>query len=215
MLTIKANDKTLDEIKDFVKSEDSPFDFNKIIPMPKELLDVSSPVKIVSEEKYKEEKEARDKAIERRKSDTFNCGDSFIPGLPLTEQLQKEYLAKYGSDNWYDFAINNWGTKWNAYDIGEWENNTIKFYTAWTSPFEALIELSKKFPEAEFELKYADEGAYFVGIASIKNGVVTEIENPKNKTKKFNELYLEFTGIDLDRDVENEEELKQMKEVIE
>lgn len=41
----------------------------------------------------------------------------------------------YGENNWYDWSIKNWGTKWNAFDSDvDAENNTIYFSTAWSFP---------------------------------------------------------------------------------
>ena len=56
---------------------------------------------------------------------------------PVTsEQLR----SKYGADNWYDWRMANWGTKWNAYH-SELDDSQIKvgildyrFDTAWAPP---------------------------------------------------------------------------------
>ena len=52
----------------------------------------------------------------------------------------EELRAKYGSNNWYDWRLANWGTKWNAYDC-ELDASRIKqgileyrFDTAWGPP---------------------------------------------------------------------------------
>ena len=71
-LTIEANPETIKKILSFVKSDESAFDFNKIIPMPDYIYD-------------------------------GNVGTK-----------EKEIYGKY---NWYDWSRENWGTKWNAYDI--------------------------------------------------------------------------------------------------
>ena len=52
----------------------------------------------------------------------------------------KENLKKYGYDNWYDWRVENWGTKWdimefyniNRKEIGEDESEiSLGFDTAW------------------------------------------------------------------------------------
>ena len=52
----------------------------------------------------------------------------------------EELRAKHGHDNWYDWRIANWGTKWNAYGC-ELDDSQIKqgmldyrFDTAWAPP---------------------------------------------------------------------------------
>ena len=66
----------------------------------------------------------------------------------------------YGENNWYDWRIGNWGTKWNSY--GYTENTTlqdgkIKFLTAWSAPHPILQKLSEMFPDVKMEHEWADE----------------------------------------------------------
>lgn len=67
--------------------------------------------------------------------------------------------------NWYDWNTENWGTKWNAYQV-KYLNRSydddktvfeilVKFETAWSPPMPVLEELSKEF---EVEFTYKDEG---------------------------------------------------------
>ena len=69
---------------------------------------------------------------------------------PDWQKEQSEKLkAKYGADNWYDWSINNWGTKWNACDTEvEQRDGTLiyRFDTAWDAPrniAEALLRMQK------------------------------------------------------------------------
>ena len=66
-----------------------------------------------------------------------------------------------GSIDWYDWRINNWGTKWNAYDTdvdccgdGSVE---LYFYTANQGAIPVIEKLVEMFPNLEFFYKYADE----------------------------------------------------------
>ena len=66
-----------------------------------------------------------------------------------------------GSIDWYDWRINNWGTKWNAYETdvdcdcdGSAE---LHFYTANHGAIPVIEKLVEMFPNLEFFYKYADE----------------------------------------------------------
>lgn len=56
-----------------------------------------------------------------------------------------------------DFARKVWGTKWNACKPqAEVEAGTAQFDTAWSCPEGVLAELSRRFPDDEIEVTYAD-----------------------------------------------------------
>ena len=67
------------------------------------------------------------------------------------KQRSKELKEKYGSDNWYDWAINNWGTKWGCYEpFGE--DTAYNFQTAWSPPSREIFEmLAKDIPDFYYE----------------------------------------------------------------
>lgn len=70
--------------------------------------------------------------------------------------------------NWYNWNIDNWGTKWDAIDVDfKMEKNQkgqeiakYSFTTAWDPPVTALDKLSKMFPSANITLSYEQEGDY-------------------------------------------------------
>ena len=69
---------------------------------------------------------------------------------PDWQKEQSEKLKKqHGFDNWYDWSIMNWGTKWNACNTEvELNENVLNytFETAWDAPREiakALLHMKK------------------------------------------------------------------------
>jgi hypothetical protein len=83
----------------------------------------------------------------------------------------KKLIEKYGSNNWYDWSCDNWGTKWNGvsdepYTYGE---GVIHFRTAWSYPEGFIEALSKKFPDELIEFEWEEEQGFGEAF-TIKNG---------------------------------------------
>ena len=126
---ICGDPEEMDEFRKLVKSKESEFDFNKILPMPKEL------------------------------DDTIK-GSKHVPSEELKE--------KYGFDNWYDWRVHNWGTKWEV-DVskGEVEDDgdyiQYAFDTAWAPPDGIFYALRRKSPEMSISWFYDEPGMQFAG----------------------------------------------------
>lgn len=93
---------------------------------------------------------------------------------PPSEDYDDYQTATGGSvQNWYHWNIDNWGTKWDAYDVCvDLENSSVAFVTAWSPPtpvFEAII---KQFPELSFTFRYEEEQGWG-GEIHAKDGVIT------------------------------------------
>ena len=78
-------------------------------------------------------------------------------GLP--DEVTKARLRKeYGADNWHDWCINNWGTKWNSYDSHIAEKTTTyviyTFSTAWAPPAPIITRLRKDCPDFHISAFY-------------------------------------------------------------
>ena len=144
--------------------------FQELMPMPKQLSVVSSPVRIVTQEDY-------DKAVAE---DALLPEKDYRKGyLPLTRQMQADYLEQFGADNWYDWKIVNWGTKWGAYDVSEWTikpftGASITYQTAWSPATKLFLKVSKDFPTLTFRHDFVDEGGNFVGYETFRNGVAID-----------------------------------------
>jgi len=89
---------------------------------------------------------------------------SLEKALPTPPELLGDNSIVDGSmPDWYNWRVENWGTKWDVYDVCEWEGNSIKFFSAWSPPIEWLRAIAEKYPDLSFQLDYADEGGGFVG----------------------------------------------------
>jgi len=136
------------------------FDFNRVIPMPKELEGTKAPAEVFPTQ------EEADAWNEERNRPLAGLGRA------ISQEESDRFIAEYGSDNWYDWTCKNWGTKWGAYNISEdgWCGNTLYFETAWSPPDPVIRRLSEMFPEATFTLKYADEGGGYLGYTEFVGG---------------------------------------------
>ncbi len=87
---------------------------------------------------------------------------------------------KFGIENcWYGWSINNWGTKWNAYDTtyDVAMPNIVEFFTAWNPPMPVLQKLSEMFPDVTIHLHTEDEGGGFSADIELLNGeIISNVE---------------------------------------
>jgi hypothetical protein len=97
-----------------------------------------------------------DPAMIERVRKAFNEGRLLDEFIPVPQELRdavanfevnEAMVEKYGYSNWYDFCVNEWGTKW---DIGadgqeaiDNDNNTLSlnFDSAWAPPTTAYEKL--------------------------------------------------------------------------
>lgn len=103
-------------------------------------------------------------------------------------QLSEEYFEQFiqmlrnkrssGHFHSLDFARDVWGAKWNAYDkIIDLEAGELSFDTAWSCPLPVLIELSKRHPDEEITIRYADEDlGSNCGTVKLKAGALVSLE---------------------------------------
>lgn len=98
------------------------------------------------------------------------------------EQEQFELACKAfeetGFAYWYDWQIDKWGTKWNAYSCEKISDNVYTFETAWSGVTDIIIELSKHF-NGTIRYKFADEDTgHNVGEYKIASGLVLYENKP-------------------------------------
>jgi len=140
-----------------LESDDSHFDFNKIIPMPAELAGIASPVKA-----FKTKAEV----------DAYNNQKpmgGFEMGKAITHAKHKALLKKYGYAEWYNWSIDTWGCKWNNgndVDVSDNKENgcvTYGFDTPWGPPEGIYLALREQFPEVRISWFYDEPGMELSG----------------------------------------------------
>ena len=71
-------------------------------------------------------------------------------------------------ENWYEWNVSNWGTKWDISDItvtddAEDDSISISFDTAWSPPLEAFRTWAQGDGRVTYRLEYWEGGMGFVG----------------------------------------------------
>lgn len=75
---------------------------------------------------------------------------------------------------WYEWNIENWGTKWNGYDTVLFEGG-VQFDTAWSHPLPVIEALSRRHPGVEIDVQFADEDlGHNCGHYVMRNGEIIE-----------------------------------------
>lgn len=94
------------------------------------------------------------------------------------EQTLGERL-QFAGDNWYDWNIRNWGTKWDACDsdlVNESEDSLdYQMATAWSIPTEAFEAMVSQHPELVFEISCQEEQGWGAELRG-KDGILSVIE---------------------------------------
>ena len=106
--------------------------------------------------------------LEAVKNDEYGIGTlDFEKIIPMPENIYRGNLGPaeqklYGKNNWYDWSLANWGTKWGAYGYDESvdysaNKDSLRFLTAWSAPHPVIEKLSQMFPALTIEHEWADE----------------------------------------------------------
>lgn len=95
------------------------------MPMPEEIKNTNSPNKIITEEEY---------AIKQALNQTSEENGPMIAHYQ-TQKMVDELKAKYNAENWYDWALLYWGTKWGDRSM-QYQNDgdelVIQYESAWS-----------------------------------------------------------------------------------
>jgi hypothetical protein len=179
-VTFSGNEEVIERMMNEIKGEreEQYIDFNKIAPIPSELVGTQSPTRIISQEEYdkQEERIAKDELTEGERNWGISRG--------ITQEMANDFKQRFGHTDWYGWQVSNWGTKWNATDSIEFGDG-IEFNTAWSTPFELLLKLSEKYPEVTINVRYADEDfGYNVGEYTLLNGEEIETNIPEGGTRE-------------------------------
>lgn len=116
-------------------------------------------------------------------------------------------LEECGCKSWYDWSCENWGTKWDAYDIAiDIEPGCLTYFfdTAWSHPKPIIVKIAALYPDLVLEHRYFDEGYGFWGIEIYKDGELSDSQDTEQSD--FQSLCLELKGYDPLEDDEDQDE---------
>ena len=210
------------EALEFMQSADRQFDFNNIIPMPESLNveagsltdaalayaltgGLKSDLTNEQIEKYFEDgwistkAEDAQQSVDAAKRTLENKYDTPENLMSLGTQIIAN-LDKYGCKTWYEWSPQNWGTKWNSYDI-EADDNSVTFDTAWRSPALVLNAWILKF-NLSCTVKAFDEGHNFWFIKRYEDGVLVDTRD--SLKEDCDSLCKELKGYDPSEEHEEE-----------
>jgi hypothetical protein len=187
-LEISGHRKHVQDVLDAIKGENSCIDYNSFLPMPEEIRHVTSPVRILTKKEYEKQEAKKDLTEE----------PIFGHTTGITKVMQKDFIERFGADNWYDWASIHWGTKWGCYDqvMGDIERTgdnvkvDMTFQTAWAGGLHAIQQLSNSFTLVSFKLTWADEDCGFnVGRVRLEEGCIIEENIPKGGSNLAMDIY--------------------------
>ena len=82
-------------------------------------------------------------------------------------------LPRGDRKDWYNWSVENWGTKWDANEPYICHNDidyfAVSFQSAWSPPINWINNILKDFPGLKFTLEYEETGMCFGGILTAQH----------------------------------------------
>lgn len=124
-----------------------------------------------------------------------------MPGHIFAGPVGTREREIYGKNNWYDWSIENWGTKRNAVanevGIDQRKLDEIRFYSENTAPHPIIAKLSEMYPDIKMEHCWADENlGYNCGQRTYKAGEFDTDYQP-GFSRESQEFAADVMGFDL------------------
>jgi len=113
-------------------------------------------------------------------------------------------IKETGHPSWYEWSVEHWGTKWNAYSLRRVARVsptelTFMFDTAWSVPKPVLDKLAELFPSLTIRTASWDEGGNFAATGKWVDG-----EGSLDFTEATDEMHMAVFGCYPDDDGEDE-----------
>ena len=174
-IQMEGDAKQIEKIKEEIKMDWGglgTIDFNKLIPMSKDLEITAGSTTNRGLKAYKLFAELYQLGAKRTKEELLNIPqereDAFLKHKPEITKEEWEVgkqayhnILNYGYPTWYEWSLAKWGTKWNASGYTEGidynQSDKIWFQTAWSAPVPILEKLSERYPTIRFTHEWADE----------------------------------------------------------
>jgi len=175
-VSLQGSEKQLQKFNEFVKSKESNFDFNNIIPIPEAELQIAqgflvkynnNPIREFIDDNF--DSAVYMYTLERNP----NASETFCKAvLRLVKQYINQDFSAFSMEGLW--IRKHWGTKWEA-STAEYVDDTLYiFKTAWSTPVPIYEALGKRFPEIDIKVEFADEDiGSNCGIITIRGTSIT------------------------------------------
>ncbi len=123
-----------------------------------------------------------------------------------TKEESVALVAKYGFDNWYDWNVFHWGTKWDVEaEVQELDGQAyLNFQSAWGPPIRAIALIAQKFNNLHFRLVYFEEGMCVIGWQQYSEGeLIAEFSSDVPESKQWQKIAAKEFGWEPEEDEEN------------
>ena len=162
-LTVWGDESELSEFRSkTVKDDPNTVSFNELFPMPTEI-------------------DNEDGRLSRNENET----DAEY------ELRRKEFIKKHGTDSWYEWRVENWGTKWEGSQNEIYSDSPdeliLSFETAWAPPSNWVKRVAMRFPNLSFRLVYMETGNEIAGKLLIDQGEISEDEGEPIYTDHYDQ----------------------------
>ena len=180
-VTIQSTQEDLDTIMEKLRGEETMFDFNNLVPMPELIRDLqyvhaNQKVYYYSTEKWRA-------GLNGEKDPYLSFPDvEWLKKNGVDDFTIRRLENDHGTASWYDWSVENWGTKWNAYDVEyftgpianatrltDGRQLTYRLTTAWAEPrpiIKAFMEFLSRpgfSQDLEMRWRFEDECENFNG----------------------------------------------------
>lgn len=159
-LVINGEKKDIRAFKKRARGEGTVLSFNSFVPMPEELDQISTGYRTIDGKLY----------------ELWRGPEAEPVGLEKKEIAQ--LVKKYGASNWYDWRLDNWGTKWDAgyAKLRDKSENHLdyRFDTAWSPPLEWQKRVAAHYRQLRLSMTYDEGGTGLLGRATAENGKVKD-----------------------------------------
>ena len=187
--------------RELAESEERPFDFERLIPMPEAigaplearpyeamawyLTDGGSRPLSEGDARYFERAVGDDAGIWlERAREAVLAEPGAEAGMRAIGERLVGNVDLYGEKDWYDWSCANWGTKWNAREDASWSEDPddpyVDFETAWAPPFGVVGELSRRLgTPLRMDSLIDDDGVHFFEVDGMAgDAMVREVAKP-------------------------------------
>lgn len=172
------NKAAIDFTQKKLLKKNGSFTFNKLVPAPRIISKSASSASFIVTTK---ELQAFQEQNANRVNTEFEAEgllfiedeDGSIKESHCTQECSDKLMEQYGANDWYDWSYANWGVKWDASTVNEYNDGNVDFDTPWNTPFLFWEALTDACPEGHWKLYVKAECGYEGLHISIKDGLAS------------------------------------------